>query len=351
MRQPREFKKIEKAMITPIESHLKVNTSEENEPLLITKSANEWLEIAKKEPRPSRLLGNLWYEGELAFLTADTNVGKSIFAVQIGECIARGMNFHIQLPCEAKPQPVIYCDFELTYKQFENRYSNEFDDHYEFSEYFYRVEMNSEFTKLTDFDSQLIEMLEHEIIKYNAKIVIIDNLSYLRTESMDTAKAALPLMQLLKNLKKKHNLSLLVLTHTPKRSMYLPVTRNDIAGSKQLANFSDSIFAIAHSIQGKNIRYIKQLKTRVTGEVFHEMNVLECQIEKENNFTRLIIRGVGCERDHLMKPLGKSDLEEKVLSIKSEKPNASLREIAEEAGTNHTQVMRILNKKQLDSKE
>ena len=48
------------------------------------------------------------------------------------------------------------------------------------------------------------------------KIVIIDNITYLRHEN-ERAKDALPLMKHLKRLKSKYNLSLLVLAHTPKR--------------------------------------------------------------------------------------------------------------------------------------
>ncbi|NBO50672.1 MAG: hypothetical protein EBU80_13355 [Chitinophagia bacterium] len=79
---------------------------------------------------------------------------------------------------------------------------------------------------------------------------------------MDTAKEALPLMQKLKSLKTKYGLSMLVLAHSPKRSLFNPLTRNDIAGSKHLANFADSIFAIGESAQDKSFRYIKQLKSR-----------------------------------------------------------------------------------------
>ena len=36
------------------------------------------------------LFDKLWYEGEICILFADTNVGKSILAVQIGDSISRG---------------------------------------------------------------------------------------------------------------------------------------------------------------------------------------------------------------------------------------------------------------------
>ena len=58
----------------------------------ILRTANEWMEIAKRKAKPRRLFGDLWFEDEICILFADTNVGKSILAVQIGDRISRGTN-------------------------------------------------------------------------------------------------------------------------------------------------------------------------------------------------------------------------------------------------------------------
>jgi RecA-family ATPase len=68
----------------------------------------------------------------------------------------------------------------------------------------------------TDFETYLNQSLEHTVSDTDTKILIIDNLSYLRSGT-ETAKDALPLMKHLKALKTKYNLSILVLAHTPKR--------------------------------------------------------------------------------------------------------------------------------------
>mgnify|MGYP000846718966 CR=1 FL=1 len=77
--------------------------------------------------------------------------------------------------------------------------------------------------------------------KTDAKIVVIDNTTYLKNET-EKAKDALPLMKHLKTLKTRYNLSLLVLAHTPKRDLSKPLTRNDLHGSKMLINFTDNAF-------------------------------------------------------------------------------------------------------------
>ncbi len=64
------------------------------------------------------LFGELWCEGEICILFADTNVGKSILATQIADDIGKGKNEE-GLKVEVEPQPITYFDFELSDKQLE----------------------------------------------------------------------------------------------------------------------------------------------------------------------------------------------------------------------------------------
>ena len=82
----------------------------DDEELFTIRTANTWLQEANKRPVPKMLFGKLWYEGELCILFADSNLGKSILAVQIADSIstAEGIN---PFDCEAEPQPVLYFDF------------------------------------------------------------------------------------------------------------------------------------------------------------------------------------------------------------------------------------------------
>ena len=99
--------------------------------VFIVKTANEWMEDAKKIPNPHPLWLNIWNEGELCCLFADSYVGKSIYAVQIATAIAQKQN-------------VLYFDFELTEKEFQLRYTNEKESLYMFPNKLYRVEADPE---------------------------------------------------------------------------------------------------------------------------------------------------------------------------------------------------------------
>ncbi len=318
------------------------NEAKENKGLFTVKPANLWIEQAKTRPIPEMLFGEFWFEGELCILFADTNLGKSILAVQIGNSISKGepiRGFNMESP----KQPILYFDFELSDKQFENRYSQNFANHYIFDDNFLRVEINPEeaIPETMTFENYLNHSLERSIIETEAKVLIIDNLTYLKNET-EKAKDALPLMKHLKALKNKHGLSILALAHTPKRDLSKPITRNDLQGSKMLINFCDSSFSIGESHSDKNLRYLKQIKQRNTEQIYDADNVCVCQIDKPSNFLLFEFLNFGKEWEHLKQHTekDKESLNEKVKELKQQ--GRSLREIGSLLGISHSKAGRIL---------
>lgn len=316
--------------------------AKESKGLFTVKTASRWIEQAKTRPIPQMLFGELWFEGELCILFADTNLGKSILAVQIGNCISSGKQIK-GFNLEAPKQPILYFDFELSDKQFENRYSLKFEQHYEFDENFIRVEINPDavIPERQSFEDYLNLSLEQSIIETGARVLIIDNLTYLKNET-EKAKDALPLMKHLKALKNKYSLSILALAHTPKRDLSKPITRNDLQGSKMLINFCDSSFSIGESYTDKNLRYLKQIKQRNTEQIYDAENVLVCQIDKPFNFLLFEFVNFGTEYEHLKQHTekDKENLTEKVNELKQQ--GRSLREIGADLGISHMKVSRIL---------
>ncbi len=298
--------------------------------LLEVKTANGWIEQASKRPIPRMLFSEFWYEQELCILFADTNVGKTILAVQIADSISRGKSIP-GFKLEKNAQKVIYCDFELNDKQFQGRYSCNYEDPYVFSDNFLRVEINPEadFPEDASFEFALSNAIEKVITETGAKIVIIDNITYLRHVN-ERAKDALPLMMHLKRLKSMYNLSLLVLAHTPKRDLTKPLTRNDLQGSKVLMNFCDSSFAIGESSYDSSFRYIKMVKVRSTEHIYDSDNIIVCQITKPDNFLHFEYLHLDSEYKHL-KTVTERDREilvEEVSKCMKEDPSISAYAIA-----------------------
>ena len=322
----------------------KLTTNSEHKALFSIMTANQWIEKAKNAPPPKKLFGHLWYENEVCILFADTNLGKSILSVQIGNSISSGEPIS-GFAMEALPQSVLYFDFELSAKQFELRYSQNFTNHYCFNDNFIRIEINpdAEIQNDIDFETYLFQSLERAIVESSSKIVIIDNLTYLKSE-LETSKMALPLMKQLKALKQKYSLSMLLLAHTPKRDLSKPISRNDLQGSKMLINFCDSSFAIGESFTDKRLRYIKQVKQRNCESVYDAENVAVCEIAKPSNFLHFEFIAFGTEESHLRVP-GQRDKEELIQNvIKLRDSGTSLRDIAGQLNVSKSQVDRLIKK-------
>ena len=320
------------------------NEAKESIGLFIVKPANRWIEQAKIRPIPKMLFSEFWFEGELCILFADTNLGKSILAMQIGDSISRGEQIEGFI-LEALKQPILYFDFELSDKQLENRYSIKFEEHYIWDKNFLRVEIDPDLTipETQTYEDYLIDSFEQSIVQTGAKVLIIDNLTYLKNEN-EKAKDALPLMKQLKALKSKYGLSILALAHTPKRDLSKPITRNDLQGSKMLMNFCDSSFSIGESHSDKNLRYLKQIKQRNTEQLYDAENVCVCQIDKPVNFLLFEFVNFGKEWEHLKQRTekDKENLNEKVSELKHQ--GRSFREIGSELGISQTQAKRIFDK-------
>ncbi len=295
------------------------------------RNVNAVMAEAKKRPDPEQLFDCFWYEGEISCLFADSNLGKSILAVEIGNNIA------------SKGKPVLYFDFELADKQFQLRYTTPDGQLYPLHDNLLRADINREALDC-DFDAAVIPDLEQTIVANGCRVVIVDNLTWL-CGAAEKGEDAAALMQRLMQLKFKHELSMLVIAHTPKRDMYRPITPNDLAGSRKLFNFFDSVFAIGRSARDEGLRYIKQIKCRYGNFTYDAENVIVCSIEKDaRGFLHFERQGTAKESAHL-KEL--SDHDETWLRTECQRlkdDGKSFRAIASELGLSLGKVQRILRK-------
>lgn len=163
----------------------------------------------------------------------------------------------------------------------------------------------------------------------------------------ESAADAMPLMKKLVALKKRHDLSILLLAHTPKRALCNPLTRNDLQGSKMLINFADSAFAIGESNRGKDLRYIKQIKQRNCEQVYDRDNVLSCTIGKiYENFVGFSSIGTDSEDSHLAERqrFSRSRTDMRKVADEMKTSGKSIDEIASALGVSRSTTFRLLRK-------
>jgi len=298
--------------------------------MLCIKSANQTLMEAKQRPDPKPLWLSLWYEGEVCCLFADSNLGKSIYAVQIADSIAQ-------------TQRVLYFDFELSDKQFQLRYTDKEGNTYHFSDNFLRGEINKELLDVKTFEDDIINQIEAAALQTGAKVLIIDNLTWICSNSEKGDVAGQFMMKVIK-IKKKYDLSLLIIAHTPKRSLSSAITQNDLAGSKKLYNFFDSCFSIGMSAKDGGLRYIKQMKVRHGEYEYGADNVIVCQLEQINAFLQFVPMEFATEREHLKEQSENDVLELENTVMELHGQGLSVRAIEAQVNVSKSKVQRIIKK-------
>lgn len=268
---------------------------------LIVRPANEWIDQAKEQAIPNRLLGDLLYEGEFTILFGDTGTNKTVHLVQLIDQLSGGRSTH-NLECELnRPLRCLFADFELSQKQFEGRYSKDWEDHYRFNDkHFFRAEFNRncQLPAGINFEDFVFTSIEAEVAEKKIQFLGMDNKSALRAAT-EKAHDAGHFMNEVNRIKQKYNLSIALACHTPKRDESRPLSINDLAGSKNLSNLADAVYGIGKSYTDPQVRYIKQFKARSCEVKYGAGNVILYRVTKPTNFLGLEFLGFGDERDHL----------------------------------------------------
>lgn len=297
--------------------------------LLNIKAANEWIKESLTAPDPKLYFYDLIVEYENTVIFAASNVGKSILATQIAEEIS-------------KTEKVLYVDLELSSKQFQMRYSDTASGKtHVFPDNFQRAEIDPELMLGADLEQETLDSIE-KAAKLGTRFFVIDNISFICNGSESSAKAGLFMKQLIR-LKKRYNLTTIVIAHTPKRRGWKPITQNDLAGSAKLINFFDAGIALARSANDTNLRYLKQVKVR-TGEFLYDAdNVLLLDVNKDEGFLKFDILGTGREDDHLNALEGGEGASEILEILMMQRDGMTVRQIAEAMNLGKSTVQRRLD--------
>lgn len=311
----------------------------ENIGVITIKTANRTIKDARLKPNPTSLWDNLWMQGELCCLYAESGAGKTIYAFQMASEIAKNHN-------------VLYFDFELSDKQFQMRYTNEDGESFDYPDTLWRAEMNQKEYKLEDTEMDLINNIRDVALQYKADVLIIDNLTWIccNAEKSDVAGA---FMKAMCKLKMEYGFSILILAHTRKRNnLCYPISPDDLAGSKRLFNFFDSAFTIGKSAKDEGWRYIKQTKVRAKEFTYTANNALLCEIVKDGSMLQFKNLGITTESEHLteLSEADKIEKEMEIIDYKKKNPTASIRNIAVELNVSFSNVQRTLAKNKQNNK-
>lgn len=298
--------------------------------IFAAKSGNSWIEDCINMAAPIIFFFGLIVQYEITALFGPTGSGKTIFAMMIAEDIARFFK-------------VMYIDLELSAKQFQMRFSDpETGLIHVFPDNFIRAEIDPDLITREDLELEILDSIEAAAQK-GILFFILDNITFACNDSEKGATAGQFMMRLIR-LKKKYNLTIICVAHTPKIRGYEPLTTSHMAGSAKLMNFFDEGIAIGKSARDANLRYVKQVKTRSIPMTYDEENVIIYEVTKESGILTYDFKGHGNENDHLKHGNPAEDLDEIYAILRLQKQGMSQREIAKTLEISLGKVQRRLEK-------
>ena len=248
---------------------------------IMGKSLNSMMMEEKRKPVPEILWGGdgngnaLWFENEFAILFGRTNTGKSLYAVQIAEHISGRLG-----------RTVLYLDLELSMKQFQERYTSRDGELHIWPDNLHRPDLSMVGDGLYDSD-KFLPLIRRMMVRVNAKVLILDNLTFLVNNGGMKAEDVKPICQEFCSWAKE-GYSILVVNHTPKIQPFTTLDINHCLGSSMLTNFVQSVFAIGTDSNNPSTgRYVKQLKSRNGRIVWDGNHVIPYVIDKTLDPTML----------------------------------------------------------------
>jgi hypothetical protein len=280
-------------------------------------TANQRLQEAEEEPDVEPLVGGLFQVRDLAILFGDTNVGKTLAGYTIAEELSKGKEKVLGLESNGGCKRVLYYDDELHDPNFKQRYQG-----HRFSD-----ELLISKEPPTDGNGNIDTAgFRDNIEDERPDILIIDNITSLAAGSSTETEVALHIMSSLKGLKEEFGISILVIAHTPKRDPKRPIDTNALGGSKHLADFADTISGIGGSVQDRDLRYLKHLKSR-TMQIPQEVYLQ--RVVESDTFLGLSYEGIGQEYEHLKKPKEKGKKKEQEEAERLREEGYSYQQISE----------------------
>lgn len=309
-------------------------------PYFNIRTARERALEGQNQPEPELIFDEFHVGGEVGILFASVNVGKSIIAAQIAEMLSTGKSIG-GFVITAKMLKVLFYELELSDKQFSKRVND-----FELNDNFYVATTADSYDNLENLDQFLDKKLD-DIFKTakNGKFqhIIIDNLTWLLMDA-EKGKAAALFMKKLHSFNRRTGITILVVSHTPKRDFTAPITMYDLYGSSMLGNFVDHAFCIVESNAEENLRYIKQVKVRLAEKKYGTENVMLVKIIAEGDKVYLKNVGTDNEYNHLKRVSAEVIDERDKAAKQMSKDGKTKIEIAKELGVSQRTIYRILKK-------
>ena len=224
-----------------------------------------------KDP-PKMVVDSLLYDQDILCLAGSTNVGKSVFGLQLTTSLAMGVPLMGQFKIP-KPKKVLHVQFELKDEAFAGLLkatSNHIMDEYPVEAP--RFEKNCTFLSSgqRDLFTDKYEQIEANLMFKQYDVLVIDNLYTSTDVDISRNDKLTDLIRRIVNLKKEYNVAMVMISHHKKTDAPAPLDIAQILGGTSYTNHMDFIAQFANTKRAEGIKVMKITKVRAHSS-FHNM--------------------------------------------------------------------------------
>lgn len=294
-------------------------------PLLEVQAMNGVLAEARKMPKRKELIRGLMFEGELFVLFGRPGSGKTLLAMKwASDIAARGLY-------------VLYLDMELSGYSLLNRYGD-----MDFPPTFFRAAINPQGDVPEDYYGEVFAEIEAIIREYGINVLVVDNITALSPDN-NKVEVANVLMNKFLIFKRKYKLSLIILCHSPKNKIGVPLGITSVAGGMGIANLADDVVGLGRGNGG--VTYLKQVKHRDGALAYDEDNCLLFDIRAEGGRVEMTAVGSAPEYELLRQETADDKAAKREQAKELAGQGWTQRQIATELGVSPSMVNKYLKKK------
>lgn len=287
----------------------------------------------------------LWYQGEMACLFGEPNVGKTILAMQIAnELNKRGLK-------------TLYFDFENAAHQFKSRYRTDKFNYSSGDGNFIVKPLNPNYSTAPLDSRSMLDHIKKDFADERAPVIIIDDITHL-IGSGDQADVRY-VLNTLRSWTQHFLVSILVLAHSRRRKPTSLTTIETLAGSFEYSYAFDSIFSLTRANKYNEehnhvTHYIKHHKNRMGPVIYHDLNVITAQFgrDEDNGFLQFNNLITGGNERQLLRDHGYNTPEKvKQAIIQYRKLYFSTREIAAIVGCSQSLVLKVIRQSETQQEQ
>ena len=212
-------------------------------------------------------------ENGTSSISGQSNVGKSILALQFAMCVAMGVPFlAFNVP---KPRRVILVQFEMMDAHMTTRVEKCMKAMV--NEYPHKAQLLKDNLKITSMENAKIFTDQYKAIEGNLMaadpkfdVVVVDNLYSSSGTSLHKNDALTQLMSRIDELRKEYQCAFLIISHHKKLEEKRPLEHSMVYGGSYFVNFLDNLVQVANTGRHQQLKVFKITKIRTENE-FHEV--------------------------------------------------------------------------------